>query len=214
MKLNFLENKERDINNWQESVRKQSHGVDWIRFLPRDIKLECVEDFNCLNSYLENRFYSTGKIKDFIVKLSEKVNTDQIQQDLEEILQCKFKVDDYRIFVTTFHRAPFHLKEHYFFVIFKEDISKTIASIYHELMHFLFYQNWYDFCKENGLDDNQINTFKEALTILLNDILEKRSCPLDSGYSSHKELRNKILEIKKNSVDIKDFFKKAVEIMK
>lgn len=214
MKSELIVNKEKDIKNWQESVSKQSHGVDWVKFLPEDISLECVSDSDCLSNYLENKYYSTGKIEEFVGELSKKINAEQIQEDLEEILQCKFKAEDYKIFITTFHRAPFSLKEHYFFVILKRDIERTISSIYHELMHFLFYQNWYEFCKEKGLSDSQINTFKEALTILLNDVLEKRGWPLDIGYSAHQELRKEIKGIRDNEHDFTRFLEKAIVVVK
>lgn len=70
-------------------------------------------------------------------------------------------------------------------------------------MHFLFHQNYWDYCKDNGLNDANIHILKESLAVLLNEILEIRGLPLDKGYSAHQELREKIKNYKKDSNDFK-----------
>lgn len=210
MKLIFIEDKKQDIKNWQESVKRQSFGVKWIEKLPNDITLECVNDSDCLDRYLENKYYSTDRIKKSIVELSKLLNANQIQHDLESILQCKFKTNTYQVVITTFSRAPFNLKECRFFIILRKDIKRMITTIYHELMHFLFYQNYYELCKNKGLSDSQINDFKEIITVLLNEILSKRNLPLDNGYPIHRELRAKVLQIKNNEKNFNNILEQII----
>lgn len=48
--------------------KKQSYGTQWVRFLPKDITLERVDNVDCLNQYLETKYYSTNRIKDMYEK--------------------------------------------------------------------------------------------------------------------------------------------------
>jgi len=60
-------------------------------------------------------------------------------------------------------------------IIYRENnIKKAASGIYHELMHFLFHQNYWKFCQKERLKENKIHILKESLTILLNEILEKK----------------------------------------
>ena len=131
-------NSEKDIQNWKQSLNKESYNVKWIKFLPSDISIECTNDSECLKKYLEINFPS-NKIKIFINLLNQLINPQQIQNDLENLLNSKFKTDDFKIFITTFNRAPYNIDKNYFYLIYRENnINKSVSGIYHELMSFAY----------------------------------------------------------------------------
>lgn len=203
-------NLEKDIQNWKQSLNKESYNVKWNKFLPDNISFECLKNDKCLSKYLSIN-YEAGKIDKFINSLNKLTNSREIQNDLENLLDSKFKTTDFKIFITTFHRAPYNIEKKYFYLIYRENnIKKAIGSIYHELMHFLFHQNYWDYCKNKGLNDTKIHILKESLTVLLNEILEKRGLPLDKGYVVHWDLREKIKNYKKSSKDFKRLLSKMI----
>lgn len=203
LNLKIEYNLEKDVQNWKESLNKESYSVSWNKFLPDDISLECVNNNECLSKYLKEN-YSLDKINKFIDLLNKLINPQEIQNDLENLLNAKFTTNDFKIFITTFHRAPYNIEKNYFYLIYRESNTKrAVSGIYHELMHFLFHQNYWDYCKNSGLNDTKIHILKESLTVLLNEILEKRGLPLDKGYSAHQKIREKIKNCKKDSNDFK-----------
>lgn len=210
MKINLIYDLQKDIKNWQESIKKSSYNVSWIKFLPDNISVKCVNDNICLKNYLKTN-YPINKIAEFINSLNKLINSREIQNDLEILLNAKFAVANFKIFITTFHRAPYNIEKKYFYLIYRENnINKAVGGIYHELMHFLFHQNYWDYCKNQGLSDAKIHIIKESLTVLLNEILEKRGLPLDKGYEAHKKLREKIKGYQKNSNDFKELLIKII----
>lgn len=204
---------EKDVQNWQESVEKSGYDVNWIKFLPENISLDCVRSNACLENYL-NINCPKNKILNFINLLNNLINTEQIQNDLENLLNAEFTADNYKIFITTFHRAPYNVERNYFYLIYRENnAKKAVSGIYHELMHFLFHQNYWGYCESKGLDDEKIHILKESLTILLNKILEKRGLPLDKGYMAHQELREKIKNYQKNSRGFKNLLEEIIKFV-
>lgn len=213
MNLTTSYNLKKDIQNWQESIEKSNYNVNWIKFLPENISLDCARSNACLENYL-NINYPENKILNFINSLNNLVNAEQIQNDLEDLLNAKFTADDFKIFITTFHRAPYNVERNYFYLICRENnAKKAVSGIYHELMHFLFHQNYWGYCESKGLDDEKIHILKESLTILLNKILEKRGLPLDKGYMAHQELREKIKNCQKNSKNFKKLLEEIIKLL-
>ena len=173
LNLKIKYNLEKDIQNWQNSLNKESYNVNWNKFLPSDISLKCTNDNECLKKYLEIN-YPINKISEFINSINKLINPQEIQNDLENLLNAKFKTNDFKVFITTFHRAPYNIEGNYFYLIYRENnINKAVGGIYHELMHFLFHQNYWDYCKNKGLDDTKIHILKESFTVLLNENLKK-----------------------------------------
>lgn len=181
---------QRDISNWQTSITRTSYGIDWKKFLPADITEADVRNDVVLRQYLEEHFYRNGKVAAFIKWIRTTTSAQQIRVDLEGLLGHPVLEDSITIFITTFHRAPYDVQQHLFFLIFREqNRERSITTIYHELMHFLFHQYYWKQCQDAGLDEQQIHRMKEAATVLLNPILKERGLPLDMGYPQHEELR-------------------------
>lgn len=96
---------------------------------------------------------------------------------------------DITVYLTINSRCGYNIDQHYFFVnIFSESTNRIIL---HELLHFYTYQSVLPMFKEQGLDRDQFNDFKEALTFLLNtnfnDLLNNFQ---DNGYEKQRELRD------------------------
>ena len=211
MKLQFIENIERDIKNWQKSITANSYGVDWKKFLPEDILAENVRDDEYLKDYLEKKFYQSGKVSEFKKWIESAVNSSQIQKDLEALMDKKFPFENVKVFITTFHRAPYDVEQKFFYLIWCDsNKEKAITGIYHELMHFLFHIYYWDMCKKAGFSEIQTHDIKESLTALINPILKQRGLPLDFGYPNHQILRANLEKLRSEEKNFEIFLKKAL----
>jgi len=81
-------------------------------------------------------------------------------------------------------------------------------------MHIEFLKKYETYCKERGLNNNQIDHLKEILTVLLNDSMKKLLTRPDRGYTKHQELRAVVLEIRKGSKSFPDFLDKMIALVK
>ncbi len=214
MKLQLVENIGRDIWNWQNSVMAESYGVSWKKFLPSDVSVEKVRDSEYLRNYLEKKFYQSGKVSEFKSWVEHTLNFSQLQKDLEGLMNRKFSFKEVKVFITTFHRAPYDVEQGFFYLIWRDsNKEKTVTNIYHELMHFLFHIYYWETCKKANLSDTQIHILKESSTILLNPILEKRGLPIDSGYSKHQKMRTELRELWGKERSFELFLTQAIKLL-
>jgi hypothetical protein len=214
MQLIFREDIDHDVWNWQRAVSAKSHGVEWKQFLPPSITLEEVQDEKFLRGYLNEEFYISGRVSDFRAWLGKNVNTNQIESDLVALMKKPFLSSAVTVYLTTFHRAPYDYNESLFFLFEQKSRERSITTIYHELMHFLFHWHYWDKCRNAGLSDKDIDELKEALTVLLEPILKERGLPSDGGYSVHKELREQLAILYEATPDFPNFIEKAIPLYK
>ncbi len=213
MQLIFIQDIQRDINNWQISITRKSYGVEWKKFLPVDISEDEISDGKILKKYLESNFYQTGKVSSFIDWLNNTVHVNQIQEDLEKLFKNTFSSDTIKVYITTFHRAPYNVQQNFFFLILREkNRERGITNIYHELMHFFFHRYYWDQCVAAGFNDQQIHTLKESATVLLNPILEKRELPKDFGYPQHEAQRTVFKRFWKENNDFKSVLDEVLKL--
>jgi hypothetical protein len=215
MRLNFVKNIQLDIQNWQNAINAQGYGVDWEKYIPDVLSVECVKTNKCLADYLNQHYYNTGLIDSYIEKIRDRINIQEIQEDLERLMDYKFPDNiEINVFITTFNRAPYNTKDNSFYLRYRgdeNDIGKSITNIYHELMHFLFHWNYWEECQSARLKENQIHDIKESFTVLLNPILAKRNLPVDKGYKIHQGLREKITELQQKNKDLKHILEKIIK---
>lgn len=218
MKLEFIKDIKKDVQNWQNAVEAHGYGVDWVKYIPNDLSIECIKTNDCLINYLKNNYYDTGLIDAYLKKFKKEVDILEIQKDLEFLMNQKFPDEiKIRVFITTFQRCPYNTKEKLFYIQYRagENLKKSITNIYHELMHFLFHWHYWGKCQRVGLKENQIHDIKESFTALLNPILIKRNLSIDKGYKMHQELRNKILKFWQDNNDFEIVLEKIIkEIIK
>jgi len=196
MELEFIEDVDRDVKNWQLSLTAHSSFVlDPKKYLPKDIIQEKLDDTEYLKQYLFKKFYEPGKISEFKKWLTTNVNTTEIQNDIETLMNRVFPPLSIKAYITVFGLGRYSTELSIFYIIYsspERDRRIRISNIYHELMHFLFHIYFWEKCEKAGFSSTQIHTLKESLTVLLNPILEERGLPLDNGYLPHQEIRTKI----------------------
>lgn len=196
MRLNFVEDIDIDISNWQQSISMASYGINWKDFLPDDITADNVKDTDHIKKYLEEKYYKSGKIANYKKWLKSAVDSSQIQSDLEYLIGREIIIKKINVYITTFNRAPYSVEGSLFYLMHRSiNRERSITNIYHECMHFIFHIFYWKKCKKAGLSEWQIHNLKECVTVLLNSILEKRGLPLDYGYPKHQELRKKLADI-------------------
>ena len=213
MKLQFIEDIGRDIKNWQNSVVANSYGVNWKKFLPKDISVNNVYDNKYLRNYLEEKFYQSGRVSEFKTWIERNINSSYLQKDLEALMGKKIPYRSVKVFITTFHRAPYNIEKGFFYLILRDfNKEKAITNIYHELMHFLFHIYYWNMCKKANLSDAQVHILKESSTILLNPILKKRRLPIDIGYAKQQKIRAKLKKLRDEEKSFESFLKRAIKL--
>lgn len=199
MILKFIEDINQDVKNWQSSLARHSNYVtDPIKYLPKDIVQEKLNDAEYLKQYLSKKFYESGKVSKFRDWLIKNANSLEIQNDLEGLMGRKFKIEEIKAYITIFGLGRYNVELNLFYIIYKNSEQEReirISNIYHELMHFLFHIYFWEKCQKAGLSEPQIHNLKESLTILLNPILKKRGLPMDNGYLKHQKLRVELKEL-------------------
>ncbi len=212
MKLIFCESLDRDIWNWQTAVMATSYGIDWKKFLPEGVTVENVGDKKFLRQYLEKEFYDTRKVSDFKQWLEKNVLGNQVEGDLISLMQKPLRSESVKIYLTTFHRAPYDPDEPSLFLFDRSPRERCATTIYHEIMHFLFHWYYWEQCEAAGFSNQEIHDLKESLTVLLNPILKKRNLPLDNGYPMHQELRKKWTALYEENPNFPVFLEKAIPL--
>lgn len=213
MKFKFVEDIAQDMSIWQRSMEAKSYGYDWSVGLPKDISKEQVLDGEYLKKYLEETFYKTGRVGAFIKFVEEKIKPEEIEGDLGALMGRKFLKETVTVSIVTFPRGPYDVRTYKIYLILNEEGTlRPVSSIYHELMHFLFHEHFWEECQKAGLTEPQIHDLKESLTVLLNPILEKRGLPLEKGYPNHLELRAKLKELwEEKEWKFEDFLKEVLK---
>ncbi len=213
MEFKYIEDINKDAKNWHSSLDAKNYGMDWGKFLPKDIPAEKARDTDYLKDYLDRKYYKTGKIAEFKTWMEQNIHPTQIQEDLEQLMDRKFSNEPISVFITVFGRGMYNVPEKFFYINFCHSNSeKTASRFYHELMHFLFHIYYWDECKKAGLSEQQIHDLKESLTVLLNPILEKRGLPLDMGYPKHQDLRTKLKTLWEEEESFEPFLRKVLEL--
>lgn len=214
MKFKFIEDIEKDMAIWQRSMEAKSYGRNWVDGLPENISKEQVKDTKYLEKYLEDTFYKTGRVGGFIKLVEENLKPEEIAGDLESLMGKKFLKEVVTVSIVTFPRGPYDVKTYTIYLILNEKGTlRPVSSIYHELMHFLFHEHYWEECQKAGLTEPKIHDLKESLTVLLNPILGKRGLPLDKGYPNHEELRAKLKTLwEEKGWEFEDFLKEVLRL--
>jgi len=119
----------------------------------------------------------------------------------------------YHAYFTFSTRAPFGNHE-FMFTRFLDFADNAM----HEIMHIEFLKAHEQYCLDRGLTEDQIQHFKEMLTILLNEDMGGLLAKPDRGYSKHQEMRPKLLELYRANGgwqgDFHQFLDRAIELMR
>lgn len=205
MKVTFEYNQEKDIwcllNKGKSSINSP-YPTKVYEKLEKDFGENPTEDDakTFTEKFISDNNFS---VKDFIEKYQN--DWDSISGEYQEIAEGIFKVSlpkNIIAYLTINNRCPYNIENNFFFVTMPNDLQAR-KIIMHELWHFY---TWYKFgitCI-GKIGKEKYNELKESLTVLLNieckDLMPEEIS--DKGYPQHKELREKILNLWKETKDI------------
>jgi hypothetical protein len=198
-----------DARNWYQGCNKVGHGVDWKSrvdlVVAEKIHGKSEEDANkFLLPYLRDLYeQDRDKIQkgsDFI-KERYKTNFLLACNKMTELTGKPLYRNDFTIFITTFPRGPYNFHKGQLWSCYSW--TNPVATFMHELLHFQFIQYWRldESSLVSRLDDDTFERLKEALTVILDDDLVPIIERPDRGYEIHKDLRDKLHALWKQSHD-------------
>jgi len=212
----FLYDINKDAQNWVETIKniKPSWGIDYneeTKMVPEKLKKQILriskeEGQELVKNYFKTLFYF--KFKEKII-LSEAEAIEKVWHKkekeyfkiLENLTKRPFFSSAFTAYFTTMFICPYDEKQYKWFMLSMwHSLPFQLTTICHEIFHFQFLYYYSDFCRKQGLNKNQIEDIKEALTVLLNvkefdDIILSQ----DGGYPNHQTLRKKILNTWQNN---------------
>lgn len=158
------------------------------------------------------------KIKDFSEKELKKLQTIKVKleeyfkKDGQKIFKALEKVTAKPIYNKNFYVSfasagfcPYDMESNWFMVPARENFSKQLTVICHDLLHLQVGHCYKKYCLKSGLTGKQFLDLNESLTFLLNEPeFKKFKLIKDEGYPKHKNLRK---NLKRFWTQKKDFCK-------
>lgn len=134
---------------------------------------------------------------------------------LQNLLERPLYTEKFNAYLTTFFRCPYSENENWFMVNFWSSLPEQMTTVAHEILHLQFLNQYRLLLETNGLNENQIQNLKEALTFILNEkeffsILLKP----DSGYEEHAILRKNLKNLWNETRAFHLFLPEAIKIIK
>jgi len=226
--ITFRFNRQREINNWYATLTDtpkfglRGGRTNWyLGDIPKDVSAEISGfDEQSAKLVIKERIEKELEKPEVQNLIEEQINKAKerwqiVDKDyfsaLSKLINVPVEKFEKQYFAeyTFGSRCPFG-KDGFMFSRFK-DFAGTAM---HEIMHIEFLKEYRNYCKERGLDDNQIDHLKEILTVLLNEPMKDLLSQPDAGYTKHVDLRAKALEIHKNSKNFSEFLDKMIELVK
>jgi len=160
-----------------------------------------------IKKYLKVRWENNESIKEVVIK--------QLQEywdSIEEIyfkhladrmqLESYYNIEELTGYLSTRHGSGYKHEENWFAVSAHKGTLGNSLTAMHEMMHIFFHKQWWQFCKDQGVEDKNIWDIKEAVTVLLNLWFKYQIVDIDMGYPEHAQFRK---NIKEWFLEIKDF---------
>ena len=228
-KLIFKFDKGKDIWNWWHACNRVYQGLDWKQRISKNIwkhlyKKNFEEARTFLDEYLDKVYSKDKGLALFRKKLPVfwKRKEKSLLVTLQKITDKPVYPATVTCYYTTFPRGPYDIKKFRWLQMpfFKleqtnEEAMKTYCrGIMHELLHFQFHHYYWDFAKKQGLTKNQIDSLKEATTVLLNYYFYPKILDYDKGYKIHENLREDLLKIWKRKQDFSYLIVESSKLMK
>lgn len=207
----------KDAWNWWRACNKVSYGVNWKERIDKNLQNKIVgksqkKALLFLIPYLKN-YYKKIKIEKRLAEVENifKRNNDAIFERMEKITGRKIYRNDFKIFLTTFERAPYKYPEGYVWLPIVWPKESYIRTFVHELLHFQTYAYWQK-AGLKKLKNEEFENLKEALAVVLNeeflDIIKWR----DNGYKVHQHLRKELLKFWKRNKNFDKLVKFGINI--
>ena len=218
-KVTFKFDKEKDLWNIWETCNRDSLFKDFKKTVDSDILKICQgkkfeECKDILKKNME-KLYNSGLIEIFTKSLQEgwnKIN-DEYFKRLEKVMKKPICSDKFTAYLTTMTRCPYNIKEFSFMTSFFRNISSSLKTPCHEIMHFQFYKYYWEKV-EKQIGEEKTSHLKEALTVLLNLEFKDLYFFEEPGYEIHKELRNFIAKEWEKKKDFDILLDKSIKWIK
>ena len=210
--IKFLYDIDKDAENWVDTVKntRPSWGINYgeeTKMVPDDLKGKILraddkEAIKLVKSYFRSQSRFNSK-KEFLSSEIEAVKEAWNGKEksffriIEDLTKKPLFSRVFTAYFTTMFICPYDEEKYKWFMLSMwHSLPFQITTICHEIFHFQFLYYYADFCREEGLNENQLENIKEALTSLLNteefdDIILSQ----DPGYSNHQAIRQRILDV-------------------
>lgn len=205
MVLNFIYNRERDINcllTKGKASNNSSKATKAYELLVQSKGENATEEEagDFIDGYIAENNIDMSKVA---AEYQEywSVISEEYQRRAEQIFGTSLP-NNVTGYLTINNRCPYSIEDNLFYIAVPTTSSKR--TMMHELWHFY---TWYGLgaTEESKLGKERYNDLKEALTVLLNveckNLLEEGL--EDKGYPQHVQLREEILKYWENERDIK-----------
>jgi len=223
VKIEYMINKEEDIANWLNFINHPiTYGRNRLDDYSKEFKDSVIgktkeEQIKVINETIKP-LYTKEYIDRFEIRFKNKIDKqkDEIIKRLEKIHSRKFPVEYIINKYTTFNCCPYQYKpdKDWFGIFFSKEVLEIEIELnvfVHELMHLFFHTYFDKTCMKKGLNKEQTQDLKEAVTIIINsefkDIVEQE----DKGYKIHRELRNQISKIWKKDKNFDNLINEMCE---
>jgi hypothetical protein len=189
-----------DMDNWWAACQKAGFGIDWKMRIPPNLRrriagVKYEKAVKFLKPYLKNLYKSRKK---HIRKLMNACSTywadneKEIFKRLKKITKHPIWPERIYCFYTSFPRGPYGTARNHAWLYITEyslkDRKRCASVILHEIVHFQFHKYFWVYCEKHGLNDQQTQHLKEAVTFLINEEFSDLVLH-DKGYPIHKKLR-------------------------
>ena len=194
---------ERDINNWTSAAKSPvSHGFNWYDNLHNDADRRMFKDLQILpppqaEAKLEKYIQRTTQSEAFTT--GQKFIQKRYKQDfqkacewLEKVTKRPLAFSRYITYLTTFPRGSYYPDDGY--LLCHYTWINPVIGFMHEALHIQFHKYWRNnpASPVSKLSDQDWETLKESLTVILNkkyvDFIEMN----DRGYAQHQEFREEL----------------------
>ncbi len=206
MKYKIIYDIEKDIWNWNDALKNNFMGYDWVESLydsqdkeiAKRIKNKSTKESRViLRNYLlsDNIKPQINKYKriseaDFAEKFDLACNS------LEQVVGRNLDFNQVNIYITSFPRCPYDFSEPSFFLYFATDgfWGMPIDGFMHEMLHFIFIKYWRNNLKSRVslLSESDFDYVKEALTTVLDKSIMPIISQPDQGYPNQKQYRQEL----------------------
>jgi hypothetical protein len=212
-KFTIVTNIESDIWNWQDVAKvKVSYRRNFFDRMPKSVDVERIPDKKYLRAYLKKQFYQNDAVEKYAEYIRAAFDGTHISDDLKKLTGFGLDYEEIRLGITTFQRCPYNANKGTLYIICGASARYVTFVTYHECMHMIVHNHFWNLFDEAGLNNTQAHDIKEALTVLLNPILVMRDLPEDKGYQIHQKLRDDITRLSKKGFSFENIIRETIKI--
>ena len=191
---------EGDMRNWWRACNGSNYGIDWKMLIAPNLRrgiagVKYEKAVKFLKPYIKNLYKRKKRhIRELmdVCSVYWADNEKEIFKRLRKITKHPIWPAKIYCYYTSFPRCPYGMAKNHAFLYITQLYLKykkgCASTMLHEIMHFQFHKYFWEYCKKRGLDENQTQHLKEAVTFLINEEFSGLVFR-EKGYPIHKKLR-------------------------